>query len=401
MLKARQNGKPAGIGTRSVTTSGVNSPNKDQNPTLASTLGSEWLLLLSFATTALYLMFGKAWMANIDQVPWFIFILVSLFGVILSSAFAIVRHAESLAVKLGEPFGTLVLTLAVIGIEVMMISAVMLTGENKPTVARDTMFAVVMIILNGMVGLSLLLGGLRHHEQTYNFYGTNAFLALIVPLSVLGLVLPNFTTSTSGPTLSTAQAIFLSIMSIGLYGVFLASQTSRHREYFVAPEDIGKDVIHDHGDHPVHSVPHHSVLLVLYMLPLVILAKQLAIPIDYGVKVMGAPKALGGLIVAIVILSPEAMSATKAAMNNQLQRSVNILLGSVLATIGLTIPAVLTIGLFTQKTVELGLSNVDMVLLVLTLAISNLTFNGNRTNMLLGAIHLLMFFSFLTLIFES
>jgi Ca2+:H+ antiporter len=153
-------------------------------------------------------MFGKGWMENLSQPLWFAFILFWLFSVMIASAFAVVRHAESLAVILGEPLGTLILTLTVITIEVMMISAVMLMGENKPALARDTMFAVLMIILNGMVGLSLLLGGLRHHEQHYNFYGANAFLGLIVPLAVLGLVLPNYTISSAGPTLSPFQSIF-------------------------------------------------------------------------------------------------------------------------------------------------------------------------------------------------
>src|ERR1700728_3459744 len=175
------------------------------------TLRREWLLGAAFATTALFLLFGKGWLADLTNPFWFTLMLVWLFGIIMSSAFAVVHHAEGLAVRLGEPLGTLVLTLSVIGIEVMMISAVMLTGDGKPTLARDTMFGIVMIVLNGMIGLSLLVGGLRHHEQDYNLQGANAFLSLIVPLTVLGLVLPNFTQTSTGPTLSTFQSIFLAI----------------------------------------------------------------------------------------------------------------------------------------------------------------------------------------------
>jgi Ca2+:H+ antiporter len=179
-------------------------------------LRREWVLLLSVITTALFLLFGNGWMAHLAQPLWFTLLLAWLFGVIVVSAFAVVRHAESLAVIFGEPVGTLILTLSAITIEVMMIAAVMLTGDSKPAVARDTMFAVVMIILNGMVGLSLLLGGWRYHEQTYNFYGANAFLGVIVPLAVLGLVLPNYTTASAGPTLSPFQSVFLAVMSVGV-----------------------------------------------------------------------------------------------------------------------------------------------------------------------------------------
>ena len=164
-----------------------------------SGLRREWLLGVAFATTALFLLFGKGWLADLSNPLWFALMLVWLFAVIMASAFAVVHHAESLAMRLGEPLGTLVLTLSVIGIEVMMISAVMLTGEGKPALARDAMFGVVMIVLNGMIGISLLLGGLRHHEQAYNLQGANSFLSLIVPLTVLGLVLPNFTNASRRP----------------------------------------------------------------------------------------------------------------------------------------------------------------------------------------------------------
>jgi len=370
-----------------------------------STLRQEWLLGAAFATTALFLLFGKGWLADLSNPLWFALMLVWLFAVILSSAFAVVHHAESLAVRLGEPLGTLVLTLSVIGIEVMMISAVMLTGEGKPALARDTMFGIVMIVLNGMIGVALLLGGLRHHEQEYNLQGANSFLSLIVPLTVLGLVLPNFTRASAGPTLSVFQSVFLAIMSIGIYSIFLIIQNWRHREYFVKPakalERQGEGSAAGHAaDIATNSITYHALFLVMYLLPVVVLAEEIALPIDHGIEVLHAPLALGGFLVAALILSPESLSATRAALANDLQRSINILLGSVLASIGLTIPAVLTIGLVTGKTIVLGLEPADSLLLVLTLAVCALTFISNRTNVLSGAVHLLLFLAYVMLIFE-
>jgi Ca2+:H+ antiporter len=365
-------------------------------------LRREWPLALSFLTAGLFLAFGSGWLADLSNPFWFDFVFAWLFGVILLSAFAVVRHAECLAVKLGEPLGTLVLTLSVTGIEVMMIAAVMASGHGSSSMARDAMFAVVMIVLNGMVGLALLLGGLRYHEQTYNLQGANAYLAVIVPLAVLGLVLPSFTTSSPGPTFSTPQAAFLSVMSVGLYAIFLTIQTVRHRDYFVAPgaAEAGGSHGEAHGDLEVRSVAYHAPLLFAYLLPLVLLSKMLAIPINHGIAVLNAPPMLGGFLVAVLILSPESVGATRAALANQLQRSVNILLGSVLATISLTILAVLTIAFFTDQTVTLGLDPVDMTLLLLTLVVAMLTFASPRTNVLLGAVHLLLFLAYLMLIFE-
>jgi Ca2+:H+ antiporter len=368
-----------------------------------SALRREWLLGAAFATTALFLLFGKGWLADLSNPLWFALMLVWLFAVIMSSAFAVVHHAESLAVRLGEPLGTLVLTLSVIGIEVMMISAVMLTGEGKPALARDTMFGIVMIVLNGMVGLALLLGGLRHHEQEYNLQGANAFLTLIVPLTVLGLVLPNFTRASAGPTLSIFQSVFLAIISIGIYGLFLIIQNWRHREYFVKPArgiERAASAPGHAANIETNSITYHALFLVMYLLPVVVLAEEIALPIDHGIEVLHAPLALGGFLVAALILSPESLSATRAALANDLQRSINILLGSVLASIGLTIPAVLTIGIVTGKTIVLGLDPADSLLLVLTLAVCALTFTSNRTNVLLGAVHLLLFFAYIMLIFQ-
>jgi Ca2+/H+ antiporter len=360
----------------------------------------EWPLFASVSTTLLFSLFGATWLGDLSSTAWFAFIFIWLFAVMLASAFAIVRHAESLAELLGEPFGTLVLTLSVIGVEVLMISAVMLTGKEQPTIARDTMFSVVMALLGGMTGISLLLGGLRHHEQDYNLQGANAYLALIIPLAVIGLILPNFTTTTEGPTLSQFQSIFTAVMSIGIYGIFLAVQTSRYRSFFVSPEEETAQV-DLHGEHEVRSTPFHSILLIAYILPLVLLAKQFATPLEYGTRALNAPPVLSGFLVALIILAPEALSAVRAALRNQLQRSVNILLGSVLATIGLTVPAVLLIGLITGKPVHLGLSNVNSILLVMLLGVSTLTFSNLRTNALLGAVHLLMFLAFLMLMFQG
>ncbi|MDM7921040.1 MAG: hypothetical protein QUS14_01975 [Pyrinomonadaceae bacterium] len=381
-----------------------------------SLLREEWPLFFGIISMVLFVVFGDGWLADLSSGMWFGFVFVWLFLAMLALAFAIVRHAESLAVLLGEPYGTLVLTLSIIGVEVLMISIVMLTGKDQPTIARDTNFAIVMSLLGGMTGISLLLGGLKHHEQDYNLQGANAYLAMIIPLAVICLVLPNFTTTTEGPTLSPFQSIFTSVLSLGIYGVFLAVQTSRYRSFFIAPQERIAEIdvyshtdIPDphekesdlHGEHELRSTGYHAILLIAYIVPLVLLAKQFAVPLDYATSAMNAPKPLSGFLIALLILAPEAVSAVRAALRNQLQRSINILLGSVLATIALTVPAVLMISLITGKTVHLGLSSVNSILLVLLMGLSTITFSNSRTNALLGAVHLLMFFAFLMLMFQG
>ncbi|MFI4887112.1 MAG: calcium:proton antiporter [Burkholderiales bacterium] len=361
-------------------------------------LRGEWALPIGIATTLAFLAFGKDWLADLSSMPWFALVLAWLFAAIMVCAFAVVRHAEMLAERLGEPFGTLVLTVSMSGMEMMMIAAVMFAGRGSASLARDTMLAIVMIVLNGLVGACLLVGGLRYHEQTYNLYSANSFLAVILPLSVLGLVLPGFTVSTPGPTLSTLQSIFLIFMSLALYGVFLAIQTLRHRDYFVAPGEQASANQHANAD---GSALWHFGMLIAYAIPIVLLAKQIALPIDYGISVLRAPPALGGLMVAVLILAPESMAAVRAALANQLQRSINVALGTALSTISLTIPVVLAIGFITHQSIVLGLDAVDTVLLLLTLVVSMLTFALARTNVLLGAVHLVLFLAYLMLIVEK
>src|SRR5947199_442497 len=210
-----------------------------------SLMRSELSLILGIVTAAIFLWFGARLIENLEHPGAMGLVFVWLFVAVLWSAISVVRHADCLAIKCGEPYGTLILTLSAITIEVMMISAAMLHGENNPTLARDMMFAVIMIALNGLIGLSLLLGGLRHHEQDYNLQGASAYLNTIMALSVLGLVLPNFTTSMSGPRFSTVQEIFLATTSIGLYIIFLLIQTTRHSAYFTE----SKPEAHTSADH--------------------------------------------------------------------------------------------------------------------------------------------------------
>ncbi|MCP4307544.1 MAG: calcium:proton antiporter, partial [bacterium] len=267
-----------------------------------------------------------------------------------------------------------------------------------------------IIVMNGMVGLSLLIGGIRHREQDYNLQGTRAFLGVLVTLATITLILPRFTTSTPDGSLTLAQSIGFAVVTIALYGTFLAMQTTRHRSYFDQPissldaggsEPDDRSIDHKkHVDLDVKSPLHHAVFLVLTLVPIVLLSKKFAVLTDFGLVTFGLPQALGGVLVAILVLTPEGMAALHAALSNQLQRSVNICLGSALATISLTVPAVLTISLITGIHIELGLEHAELVLLILTLALGILSFGMVRTSMLQGAVHLVVFFVYLFLIFD-
>ncbi|MEO1089485.1 MAG: calcium:proton antiporter [Pseudomonadota bacterium] len=374
-------------------------PAKEQQVGLVRAIVAERPFLAGAATTILFTLYGNVWLADLAN-PWTTGLLFAwLFAVMLWSAFGVVRHADGLADLVGEPLGTLVLTLSVISIEVALISAIMLTGDAVPELARDTMLAVVMIVLNGMVGVALLIGGFKHKEQAFNLEGARIYLVVLVPLATMALILPRFTTSTPDPTLTPLQGILFALMTIALYATFLAMQTRRHAGYFVQPDQGGLGDDGGHGHAEPRSVPFHAVFLLLTMLPIVLLSKKLALLVDFGIGTLGAPAALGGVLVAILVLTPEGLAAFSAALANRLQRSVNICLGSALATIGLTVPAVVTIGLLTGKSVVLGLDSAEIVLLVLTLLLSTMTFGGVRTNMLQGAVHLIVFMVYVVLIF--
>jgi len=355
---------------------------------------------IGILTAIIVMTVGKAWLANLGNPAVFTILFVWIFGVMLVLSFRVVHHADALAILLGEPYGTLILTLAAVGIEAILISAMMLTGNQTPTMARDTMFSVLMIILNGMLGVTLLIGGLRHFEQRINRQGVKAYLSVLFPLAVLGLVVPRFTTSAPGGQVSPLMAVYLVIMSTGLYALFLVVQTMRHSPYFKEPPSEDGVDLPLHGDIVVRSVAYHAIFLVLTMLPVILLSKSMAMIVEYSLDALSAPRKLGGFLVAILVLAPEGLGAIKAALANRLQRTVNIALGSALSTIGMTIPAVLIISLVTGYTVELGLQAVDAILLMLTILITTIHFGATRTNVLQGVVHLILFFSYVVLIFD-
>lgn len=367
---------------------------------LLDLIADEWFLPIGMASSAAFLFCGPFLADHLSGTYGLALLFVWLFAASVGCCLAVVRHADHLAIRLGEPYGTLILTLAVTIIEVISISSLVLHGAHNPAVVRDTIFAVIMIVLNGMVGLSLLLGGWRHLEQQFNLLGANTYLGVIIPLTVFSLILPNYTTTVSGPTLSTAQEVFVAVVSLGLYGVFIAVQTVRHRAYFSADdaEDSQDHEIPKGGRHPPLG---HAALIVGYMVPLVFLAERFGQPVDALLSTLHAPASLGGAVVALLVAAPEALSAVRAAAANRLQRSMNILLGSVLSTIGLTIPVMIGISLFQGSKLVLGLPSGNAVMLVLTLAVSLVTFSSGRTNILQGAIHLVLFGAYVMLTFEG
>ncbi|WP_293813145.1 calcium:proton antiporter [uncultured Bosea sp.] len=363
-------------------------------------------LAAAWASVAAFLLFGDTVLGLLGAPLPSLLVFSWLLGIIIWSSFGVVHEAEDLAERLGEPYGTLILTLSIVIIEVALVGAVMLGAKGAPTLGRDTMFAVLMIVLNGVVGIGLLIGGLRHFQQRYNLKGASSYLAVIIPLTVIPLFLPNFTTSTPDGTLTSFQAIAFSIFTVALYGAFLALQTGRHSMFFREPDEDGKPIpTVNEGGEPVSPTSAGEVLprvglLLANILPIVILSKGLAAVLDFGIAKLGAPAALGGILIAMVVFTPECIAALRAITSNQLQRAVNLCLGAAASTLGMTVPAVLLIGVFTGQPVVLGLSATNMVIAAMTLLLSTLTFTGTRTTMLEGAVHLAVFFVFLVLVFS-
>ena len=314
---------------------------------------------------------------------------------LVGTVFAAVYHAEVVAHRVGEPFGSLVLAVAVTIIEVALIVSMMVAGRADTTgLARDTVFAAVMIVCNGIVGLCLLAGGLRHREQVFQLQGAQAALSVIIPLTTLTMVSPNVTSTTIGPTFSSSQLVFVAIVSLTLYGAFLFVQTVRHRDYFLPERGEGNT----HALPPPNRVAIISAGFLFVSLVLVVaLAKMLTPALERAITRAGAPRTVVGIVIAGLVLLPEGLASYRAAKANRLQTSMNLALGSVLATIGLTIPTVVGVSILLEKPLTLGLSAKEELLLALTLIASLLTIGTGRTTVLQGIVHLVVFAAFLFL----
>lgn len=321
---------------------------------------------------------------------WWLFEALVVMGLV-AGIIAAVFHAEVVAHRVGEPYGTLVLALAVTSIEVALIVSLMIAGgEAASGLARDTVFASVMIILNGMVGICLLSGGRRHGEQTFGLFGVSASLATLAAISVLTLVLPNYTTTTAGPFYSSSQLTFIAIVSLVLYGTFVMIQTVKHRDYFLPVKSAADEAVH--AKPPSNKTAILSVTLLLACLgSVVLLAKTLSPALEAAVADMGAPQTLVGIIIAAVVLLPESIAAYQAARANRLQTSLNLALGSALASIGLTIPAVAIVSLMTGWSLTLGIDAKSTVLLLLSLLVASLSLGTGRTTVMQGTVHLVIF----------
>jgi len=319
-----------------------------------------------------------------------------LLSILFGTVFAAVHHAEVIAERIGEPYGTLLLTLAVTIIEVALIATIMLGDKPVPALARDTVFAVVMIVCNGLVGLCIFIGGLRYREQDFQVSGANLYLSVLFVMATITLIMPNYTLTAPGPIYSAAQLGFVSIVTVILYGVFLYTQTIRHRDYFISD---AAGVANDGAPMSNRMLALSIALLLVSLLAVVLLAKKFSLVVDVVTAKIGAPPAFAGVLVALLILLPEGVAAISAARKNDLQKSINLALGSSLATIGLTIPAVAIAAYALDRQLVLGLNLQEMVLLVLTFILSMLTFGTGRTNILFGLVHMVVFAVFIFMVF--
>jgi Ca2+:H+ antiporter len=348
-----------------------------------------WTYLLPIAGAALlgasFVLPPSAWLAGAYGVA------------LIAGVVSAVHHAEVVAHRVGEPFGTLVLAVAITVIEVALIVSLMLAGgPDTATLPRDTIYSAVMIIATGVVGICLLAGGLSHHEQTFHLEGTNSALSALVALAGLSLVLPTFTTSSSVGTYTLSQLAFVALSSLALWAVFVFVQTVRHRDYFLPPSRASDEDVHAAPPSRLHAWTSFALLMVSLVV-VVGLAKQLSPVIEAAVTAAGAPRTVIGIAIALLVLLPETWAAVRAALADRLQTSMNLALGSALASIGLTIPAVVITATLLDLPLVLGLPPKELVLLALTFLVGAITLGTGRTNMMQGAVHLVLFAAFLFL----
>ncbi len=369
-------------------------------------------LILIWLMVLIFMFFGKSIEGLYGNNTLAIGIFVLVLATIIGAAFGVVKEADELAHKLGEPYGTLILTLSIVSIEVILIVAMMFGPEDNPTIGKDSIFSVMMIIMNLVLGLCILLGGLRHGEQEYNAQGTITYLSMIIMLGGISMMIPNFIEGKGNGEFTTVQAASISGLIILLYGFFLAYQMKGYRHLYIQPKPGQMEILfsqrnesqkadgHENEKVSKNEVLLRTLVLLGMILPIVLLSHNLATLVDYGIKEMNLPPLLGGVLIAIIVFTPESMTAVKAAMNNEFQRAINLCHGAFVSTVGLTVPAVLIIGLIASKTVLFGMTTTETILFVITLILSMLSFSGRRTAPIVGIMHLVLFAVFVILIFN-
>lgn len=368
-----------------------------------------WLIVGVFYTLG-DSFFNEGMSASVAGIAFFV-----LLATIITASFGVVKEADELAHKLGEPYGTLILTLSIVSIEVILIAAVMLGPGEFPTIGKDSIFSVMMIIMNLVVGLCVLFGSLKHGEQEYNAQGTLTYISMIVLLGGMSLLLPNAIVGLGNGAFTAMQAIVLSTLIVILYGSFLFLQMKGYRHLYVQPQKGAMEILFARRHSSIARATDHtkestsgnkreilirSVVLLGMILPIVLLSHNMAVVVDYGIKAADLPPVLGGVLIAIIVFTPESITAIKAALNNETQRAINLCHGAFVSTVGLTVPAVLIIGLITGKTVLFGISSTETVLFLITVCLSFLTFFGKRTTPISGIMHLVLFAVFIMLIFN-
>jgi Ca2+:H+ antiporter len=324
-----------------------------------------------------------------------VIIFIVIFSVIIYAAIGVVHHAELLAHKLGEPYGTMILTFSAVTVEVIMIATMMLHADSDPTLARDTIYATLMILINGLAGLIMLLGGIKYREQFYNLKSSNSFFSMIIAIVGLGLILPNFIPADS----IIVFEIFLIFTSILLYIFFIRLQSKElHYFYSYTPEHSPAKEAFEEKKENINGW-YHSLMMILTIVVISIIAEYLSVVVDDGIEQLDLPEKIAALIIAIIIVSPEGLTAIRAGLNNDMQRVINISLGSALSTVTLTIPAVLVVGLIYNKEVILGLTPVMAGMIIISILVGLLSTGRGESNALQGFIHLVLFITFIFLIF--
>lgn len=339
---------------------------------------------------------------------------IVLLVTIIAAAFGVVREADELAHKLGEPYGTLILTLSIVAIEVILIAAVMLGPAESSTIGKDSIFSVMMIIMNLVIGLCILIGGLRYGEQEYNAQGAMSYIAMIIMLGSLSMILPNYIEGAGNGVFTPIQALTLAIVITLLYAFFLFFQIKSYSYMYVQPPKGRMNILFAERHTIVKpqqaegskkkndskEIVIRSVILIAMILPIVLLSHSMAVVVDYGIHAANLPPALSGVLIAIIVFTPEFMTSIKAAYNNESQRVVNLCHGAFVSTVGLTVPSVLIIGLITEKTVQFGLTPSETILFVITLFLTLTSYLGKRTTPMTGIMHLALFLIFVMLVFN-